>query len=351
MTDNTDTTDKPFLLALAGRRPPRVPVWLMRQAGRYLPEYRELRAAAGDFLELCFTPDLAAEVTLQPLRRYGMDAAILFSDILVVPHALGQPLAYVEGEGPKLDPIRDAGAVEALSGARVDAALGPVYETVRLVRDGLPPDAALIGFAGSPWTVACYMVEGGGSKEFAEVRRFAYGDPAGFGRLIDLLVDSTITYLRGQIDAGAEAVQLFDSWAGVLPESAFDRWVVEPTARIVAALRQSHPATPVIGFPRGAGLMYEGYAQRTGVDALGLDTTVPMAAARTLQRRLPVQGNMDPVALMVGGDVMQSEAAAVLEGLSGGPFVFNLGHGVMQHTPPEHVGALVETVHGWPAGR
>ncbi len=339
-TDSRDT-DKPLLQALNGGTADRVPVWLMRQAGRYLPEYRKIRASVGDFLELCYSPELAAEVTLQPLRRYGMDGAILFSDILVVPHALGQPLEYVEGEGPKLDPVRDRPGVDGLSADRLEEILGPVYETVCRVKADLPDSAALIGFAGSPWTVACYMVEGGGSKDFAQVKRFAYGDPHGFQALIDLLVDSTVAYLRSQIDAGAEAVQLFDSWSGVLPEPEFRRWVIEPTRRIVDGLRATHGSTPIIGFPRGAGHMYATYAEATGVSALGLDTTVPMAAAQALQSGLPVQGNLDPVMVMVGGDGLRQAAKEILSALAGGPFVFNLGHGVLQHTPPEHVAELM----------
>ena len=338
-------------MALAGKRPDRVPIWLMRQAGRYLPEYRAVRAGVSGFLELCFTPELAAEVTLQPVRRFGMDGAILFADILLIPHALGQPLDYVEGEGPKLDPVTDAAAVRSLSTDRLDEILSPVYQTVRLVCRDLPAHSALIGFAGAPWTVACYMVEGGGSKDFAEVKRFAYGDPNGFDGLIELLVTASIDYLRAQIDAGAEAVQLFDSWAGILPEGGFRRWVIEPTRWIVRALRDSHPSTPVIGFPRAAGLMYQAYARETGIDALGLDTAAPLSAAKDLQSIMPVQGNLDPVALMVGGAALRSAAADVLRALDGGLHVFNLGHGVLQHTPPEHVGALVEMVRAWPVER
>ena len=351
MSDENEISGKPLLQALAGRPADRIPVWLMRQAGRYLPEYREIRARVGDFLELCFTPELAAEVTLQPVRRFGMDGAILFSDILVVPHALGQSLAYVDGEGPKLGPIRNSQAVSSLSGDRIDQVLAPVYQTVRRVRADLPPSSALIGFAGAPWTVACYMVEGGGSKDFAEVKRFAYGDPDAFGELIEILVQSSITYLRGQVDAGVEAVQLFDSWAGILSERAFDRWVIDPTAKIVKALRQSHPTTPIIGFPRGAGRMYERYLGRTGVDALGLDTTVPLQNARSLQSSVPVQGNLDPVALMVGGDALRTAARDILVGLGDGPFVFNLGHGVLQHTPPDNVATLVGMIRDWPGDR
>ena len=350
MNSDTDSSKKPLLQALNGRVPGRVPVWLMRQAGRYLPEYRALRAEVGDFLDLCFTPELAAEVTLQPLRRYGMDGAILFSDILVVPYALGQALDYVEGEGPQLEPIRDAAAVARLSSERLESVLGPVYQTIRRVRAELPDGATLIGFAGSPWTVACYMVEGGGSKDFAEVKRFAYGDPVGFGRLIDDLVDASITYLRGQIEAGAEALQLFDSWAGVLSEQAFHRWCIEPTRRIVEGVRSAHPDIPIIGFPRGAGLMYADYARQTAVSALGLDTAVPMAAARSLQAQLPVQGNLDPVAVMVGGDTMRGAAKEILQALAGRPFVFNLGHGVLQHTPPDHVDELVTMVRAYSDG-
>ncbi len=340
---------KPFLSALAGRPCERPVFWLMRQAGRYLPEYREARAKAGSFLDLCYNPELATEVTLQPIRRYGMDAAILFSDILVVPHALGQPLAYLEGEGPKLDPIRDAGGLSRLSPERLHETLAPVYETVSRLAAALPAETALIGFAGSPWTVACYMVEGGGSKDFAHVRQWAYADPEGFQRLLDLLVEVTGEYLSSQIAAGAEAVQLFDSWAGALPSALFQRCVVEPTRRIVATLKARHPTIPIIGFPRGAGLLYEGYAEDAGVDAIGLDTTVPPVwAAQRLQTRLPVQGNLDPVLLVVGGEPMRKAAHEILEAFSGRPFVFNLGHGVLQTTPPEHVAELARLLRAWP---
>lgn len=336
---------KPLLRALSGQRLDRPPFWLMRQAGRYLPEYRAIRERVGGFLDLCYAPALAADVTLQPVRRFGTDAAILFSDILVVPHALGQRLEYVEGEGPRLEPVADGAALGRLSAARLHAVLAPVYDTVARVRADLPKDVALIGFAGAPWTVACYMVEGGGSKDFAAVRRFAWADPAGFGALIDLLVEVTAGYLLRQIAAGAEAVQLFDSWAGVLPERGFRRWVIEPTRRLVARLKAEAPDVPVIGFPRGAGLLYEGYGTATGVDALGLDSMVPLGVARTvLQPRLPVQGNLDPVALLVGGKVMTGEARAILAALAGGPFVFNLGHGVLPETPPDHVATLATLI-------
>jgi uroporphyrinogen decarboxylase len=340
---------KPFLDALAGKARQRPPFWLMRQAGRYLPEYRAVRAQAGSFLDLCYNPELATEVTLQPLRRYRMDAAILFSDILVVPHALGQALTFQEGEGPKLDPVRSAAELGRLKREPFHERLQPVYEAVRRIRAAIPDDTALIGFAGAPWTVACYMVEGGGSKEYAQVKSWAYRDPAGFGALIDLLVEVTADYLAAQVDAGAEAVQLFDSWAGVLPPGPFRRWVVEPTRRIVAAFKARHPAVPIIGFPRGAGLHYEDYVGESGVDAVGLDTTVPPVwAARTLQPRLPVQGNLDPIHLVTGGEAMRDAALEILEVFGGRPFIFNLGHGVVPQTPPEHVAELAHLLRAWP---
>jgi uroporphyrinogen decarboxylase len=333
---------KPLLRALAGEALARPPVWLMRQAGRYLPEYRAVRAQVGSFLDLCYNPELAAEVTLQPIRRYGLDAAILFSDILVMPHALGQRVDYVEGEGPKAEPVTDATGIARLSAGRLHEVLGPVYETVRRVSAALPAETALIGFAGAPWTVATYMVEGGGSKEYGVVKRLAYGEPETFGRLVDLLVEATSAYLLRQIQAGAEAVQLFDSSAGVLPPVEFDRWVIAPTKRIVQAVRAQAPGVPIIGFPRGAGLLYERYLAGTGVEAVGMDATVPPAwAARVLQPKAAVQGNLDPVLLLTGGEAMIRAADAIVAALGRGPFVFNLGHGVLQKTHPEHVAALV----------
>ena len=344
-----ESSQKLFIRALKGETLTRPPFWLMRQAGRYLPEYRATRAQAGSFLDLCFAPELAVEVTLQPLRRYGMDAAILFSDILVVPHALGQKLDYVEGEGPQLDPIRSAAELNRLSTKDFHERLAPVYETVRRLSTAIPETTALIGFAGSPWTVACYMVEGGGSKEYAKVKKFAYGDPQGFAALIDLLVTVTADYLNAQIEAGAEAVQVFDSWAGVLPAPEFRRWVIEPTRKLVELIKAKHPHVPVIGFPRGAGEMYKEYAEVSGVSALGLDTTVPPEwAARELQTKLPVQGNLDPIMLVAGGEALRNSAVGILKTLSNGPFVFNLGHGVVQSTPPEHVGQLAALVKSWP---
>lgn len=329
---------KRLLRVLTGEALDPPPWWLMRQAGRYLPEYRALRAMASGFVEFCLTPSLAAEATLQPIRRFGMDAAILFADILLVAQALGQPLEYRD-EGPALAALgEDAG----LGDLRLDGIvmLEPVYETVRCCRTELPPATALIGFAGAPWTLATYMVEGGTSRDFRRVKTWAYRDPAGFAALIELIVEATIAYLSGQIEAGVDAVQLFDSWAGILPEQEFVRWVIAPTAAIVSRLKQRFPSVPVIGFPRGAGLLHERYAADSGVDALGLDTIVPASEAVRLQQRLPVQGNLDPIALLVGGSVLAESVAAIRRAFAGGPYVFNLGHGVLPQTPPEHVAAL-----------
>ena len=310
----------------------------MRQAGRYLPEYRRIRANARDFVELCLTPSLAAELTLQPVRRYGMDGAILFSDILMVPHALGQKLAFREGEGPVLEPVEDRAGMARLQLSGVVSRLEPVLETVERVKAALDPQTALIGFAGSPWTVATYMVEGGGSRDFRRVKGWAYRDPNSFGALIELLTDATIAFLGGQIAAGAEVVQLFDSWAGALPEPAFERWVIAPTRRIVAALKSRFPDCPVIGFPRSAGLLYQRYAAGTGVDAVAIDTALPLGYAReTLQPRVTVQGNLDPVLLLVGGAPLEAAVIELCRTFAEGPFIFNLGHGVLPETPPENV--------------
>jgi uroporphyrinogen decarboxylase len=334
---------KRLLAALSGQMSDRPPFWLMRQAGRYLPEYRALRQHASDFLEFCFSPARAAEVTLQPVRRFGMDGAIVFSDILVVPYALGREVAFKVGEGPVLEPLRTADAVGSLRRDGMIERLAPVYETIARVAAALPAETALIGFAGAPWTVATYMVEGGSSRDFAVVKRWTLADPDGFGMLIDCLVEATIAHLSAQITAGAEAVQLFDSWAGVLPEPEFRRFVIAPTRRIVSALRQLHPGVPVIGFPRGAGLMYRDYVAETGISAVGLDSAVPCALAReTLQDLVPVQGNLDPLLLVVGGAAMERAVAAIRENLGAGPFVFNLGHGVRPETPVENVADLAE---------
>ena len=335
----------PLLRVLGGEAVWPPPVWLMRQAGRYLPEYRAVRAEAGGFIDLCMNPALATEVTLQPIRRYGLDAAILFSDILMLPHALGQDLRYSEGEGPLLQPIRDAAGLAALDPSRAAAATAPIMETVGRLRTALPPEVALIGFAGSPWTVACYMVEGRGSKEFAAVRGLAYRDPALFDAVIQLLVEQTADYLLAQVAAGADTVMLFDSWAGVLSPGHFRRYVIEPTAQIVARLHARHPELPVIGFPRLAGLMLAEYAAATGIQAVGLDTGVdPALAAATIPRGVALQGNLDPLALVAGGEAMTRGAQSVLEAWRGRPAIFNLGHGIVPETPPEHVATLVHTV-------
>jgi uroporphyrinogen decarboxylase len=320
----------------------------MRQAGRYLPEYRAVRDRAPDFVALCLTPSLAAELTLQPVRRYRMDAAILFSDILILPHALGQAVAYREGEGPVLEPLADAAAIARLDLAGAGARLVPVFEAVDRVAGTLGSETALIGFAGSPWTVAAYMVEGGASRDFKRARGWAYRDPAGFAGLIDLLVEGTIALLAGQIAAGAEIVQLFDSWAGVLPEAGFERWVIAPTRRIVGALRSRFPSRPVIGFPRGAGVLYERYVRETGVDAIGLDTSVPVRFAAGLQALATVQGNLDPVALLSGGAALEEAVWMLRRGLGGGPWVFNLGHGVLPETPPENIAILARLLRAAP---
>jgi uroporphyrinogen decarboxylase len=336
-------SSKPLLRALAGEVQDKPPFWLMRQAGRYLPEYRELRAAAPNFLEFCLSPARAAEATLQPIRRFGMDAAILFSDILVVPHALGRAVGFRDGEGPRLEPLRTLTEAEALACDGLVERLATVYETVERVATVLPAGTAFIGFAGAPWTVATYMVEGGTSRDFAAVKCWALGDADGFAVLIARLVEATIAHLSAQISAGVEVVQLFDSWAGVLDANAFRRWVIEPTQKIVAALRARHPDVPVIGFPRGAGLMYRAYVIETGVSAVGLDSTVPCGVAqRTLQSLVPVQGNLDPVLLLVGGAAMDDAVAAIVGALKDGPFVFNLGHGVLPETPVAHVAHLAE---------
>jgi uroporphyrinogen decarboxylase len=338
---------KSLLRALAGESLSMPPIWLMRQAGRYLREYRALREKAPDFMTFCLTPELAAEATLQPIRRFGFDAAIVFADILVVPHALGQHVAFRKGEGPVLTALSGVADVRALRLKDVAERTAPVRETLRLVRMALPANVALIGFAGSPWTVATYMVEGGPSRDFARAKGWASNDPTGFAALIDCLVAATATYLLGQIEAGAEAIQLFDSWAGVLPEPEFQRWVIEPTQRITRAVKRRYPAVPIIGFPRGAGVLYERYAIEAGVDAVSLDPAITLAWAREhLQSRRPVQGNLDPELLLVGGTKMAEAARAILAELREGPFVFNLGHGILPDTPPDNVAALIEIVRG-----
>ncbi len=322
------------------------PIWLMRQAGRYLPEYQATRAQAGGFLKLCYTPALAAEVTLQPIRRYGFDAAILFSDILVVPDALGQPLSFVEGEGPRLDPIRDVNGLRQLDLKSTASKFALVWETVARLRQDLPRETALIGFCGAPWTVATYMVQGEGSTDQAEARLWAYRDEAGFAKLIDLLVETSIIYLDGQVKAGADCLQIFDTWAGSLPDDEFDRWVVEPTKRIREALREKHPEVPVIGFPKGAGSAAVWYASETGVDGIGCDTATPPYMMREAfeDENVVVQGNLDPLLLVAGGEKLDERVDEILELMEGRRFIFNFGHGIVPQTPPENVARLVERV-------
>ncbi len=336
-----------LLTALSGKTVSPPPIWLMRQAGRYLPEYRAVRAKAGGFLDLCYAPALAAEVTLQPVRRFRLDAAILFSDILVVPDALGQRVTFAEGEGPRLDPIRAAADLSRLDLKRTGDTFQRVYETVSRVRAELPAEVALIGFCGAPWTVATYMVAGQGSVDQADARLWAYRDPGGFGRLIDTLTEASIAYLDGQVKAGAGALQIFDTWAGALSEPEFERWVVVPTARIVEELKARHPHVPIIGFPRGAGAKAARYLEATGVNGLGCDTSVPLAEMRRLaDRGVAVQGNLDPLLLVAGGQALAGRVHDTLEAMRGAPFIFNLGHGIVPQTPPEHVAELVALVRG-----
>lgn len=335
--------EKKILDSLRGQSAHPVPIWLMRQAGRYLPEYRQLRQKAGGFMDLCLTPDLATEVTLQPVRRFGLDAAILFSDILMVPHGLGGRVEFHEGQGPLLQPLGELPPV--FNPQRFAERTAPIMQTLRQVKEQLDPGVALIGFAGAPWTVACYMLQGKGGDEFRQARSQAYANPARLASLLDVLVEATTNYLINQIEAGADIVQIFDSWAGLVPPENFDAWVIQPTRRITDMLRVRFPNLPVIGFPRGAGLMIESYADQTGVTALGLDSSVPLAFARDkLQTRLPVQGNLDPMALLAGGAALREGVQRILEHLGSGPLIFNLGHGVIKETPPEHVAELVDLV-------
>ena len=338
-------TTKPLLATLNGVRQETPPVWLMRQAGRYLPEYRALRAKKGGFLELVNDSAAAAEVTIQPIRRFGFDAAILFSDILVVPHAMGQDLWFEEGEGPRLAPRLVDHALDSLEA--VPQRLAPVYETVRQVRARLESQTTFLGFAGSPWTVATYMVAGQGSREQAEARRFAYRDPVAFQALVDAIIALTVDYLSGQIYAGVDAVQLFDSWAGSLSPAQFERWVIGPNAKIVALLKGRHPDIPIIGFPKGAGGKLSAYARETCVDAIGLDETVdPFWANANLPESLPVQGNLDPLALIAGGVALDDATNHIRRAFCDRPHVFNLGHGILPDTPIENVEELLRKVRG-----
>ena len=344
-SQTTSEVDKPLLAVLRGERRDPPPMWLMRQAGRYLPEYRELRARRGGFLDMAYDPETAAEITLQPLKRFPFDAAILFSDILIVPHAIGQELTFVAGEGPRLAPPLAEATLDGLQ--PVLERLKPIWATVSRVKAELSPQTTFLGFAGSPWTVATYMVAGQGSREQAEARSLAYQDPRKFEAIIRRIEAVTIDYLSGQVKAGVDAVQLFDSWAGSLAPSEFERWVIAPTARIVEAFRARHPGTPVIGFPKGAGGKLRAYAGETGVDAIGLDETVdPVWADRELPRNLPVQGNLDPLALIAGGAALGSATKRILDAFAARPHIFNLGHGIQQTTPIAHVEQLVRLVKG-----
>ena len=340
----TMRADKGLLAVLRGERRDPVPMWMMRQAGRYLPEYRQLRQEKGSFLELVYDPESAAEITLQPLKRFPeLDAAILFSDILIVPFAIGQNLTFISGEGPRLTPRLIDAALDDLTA--YPARLDPIYETVRKVKAALGADKTLIGFSGSPWTVATYMVAGQGSRDQSEARRLAYADPARFSEIVERIEAVTLDYLSGQVEAGAEAVQLFDSWAGSLSPAHFEQWVVAPTKRLVEALKSRHPDVPIIGFPKGAGGKLAAYAAGTGVSAIGIDETVDVAwAAKELPDGLPVQGNLDPLALLAGGVPLTDAVARILDAVAGRPHIFNLGHGILQDTPIGHVEQLIALV-------
>jgi uroporphyrinogen decarboxylase len=335
----------PLLRILAGERTAIPPIWLMRQAGRYLPEYRAIRSKTETFLDLCFNPKLATEVTLQPIRRFGFDAAILFSDILVVPHALGQSVSFEDGDGPKLDALDQPLALRRLRRELDQTKLAPVYETIALVKKELSVDVALIGFCGAPWTVATYMIAGRGTIDQLPARQFAYEHPDAFTGLIEILVEASSAYLIRQFEAGVDAVQIFDSWAGILPPGEFRKWCIEPCAKIVAAVRDRVPAAKIIGFPRGAGTKLTQYIAGVAVDAVGLDWAIDLAFARDqIQTRRPVQGNLDPLALLIGGEPLDHGVDIILKTLAGGPFIFNLGHGVLPGTPLAHVERLVARV-------
>ena len=337
---------KPLIDVLAGHKVSPPPVWMMRQAGRYLAEYRQVREQAGSFLNLCLNPKLAAEVTLQPIRRFGFDAAILFADILLIPYALGQTLTFVEGEGPLLRPRIGPENLETLRDSADISGLTPIFETIRLVRGQLGPAVSLLGFCGAPWTVATYMAGGGGSPDQAAARLFAYRDPRGFARLIDAVAQASVDYVVGQFRAGADAVQIFDTWSGVLSPEQFERWCIGPTAQIIAQVRAQVPDAKIIGFPRGAGTSLRRYIEQVAVNAISLDWTVDRAYARDIQSHIPVQGNLDPHALLAGGPALDRAVDAVLEAFASGPFIFNLGHGILPDTPVSHVEQMLVRVRG-----
>ncbi len=341
----TPSTPK-LIQVLQGKALGRPPVWLMRQAGRYLPEYRELRAQSNGFLDMCYRPERAAEITLQPIRRFGFDAAILFADILIVPDALGQRVEFEEGAGPKLDAMEPAALLAHLKPDATGEKYGRIFETVARVRAELAPETALIGFCGAPWTVATYMIAGHGTPDQAPARLAAYRDPENFAALLDLLADTSVAYLSGQIAAGAQVVQIFDSWAGILPDDEFARWVIAPTVKMVNALSDLHPDVPIIGFPRGAGALSEAFVRETGVDGIGCDTAMPLAQMRALGAQAAVQGNLDPLLLVAGGHLLETRIQSILAALQGVPHIFNLGHGILQTTPIAHVERLVKLVRG-----
>lgn len=322
------------------------PIWMMRQAGRYLPEYRTTRQTAGGFLDLCYNPDFAVEVTLQPIRRFDFDASILFSDILVVPHALGRDLRFEEGRGPLMTPIapKEVTALTEIDEAAFHVNLEPVYETVRRLRAELPGKTTLLGFCGAPWTVATYMIAGHGTPDQAPARLFGFQHPEAMAQLLDVLAERAASYLIRQISAGADAVQIFDSWAGVLDEASFEAYCIRPVKKMIDRIRAVHPDTPIIGFPKGAGSLYDQYRQKTGVTALGLDWSVPVSQARRLQAEGAIQGNLDPLRLQAGGKALSEGVETILEGLSNGPLVFNLGHGVTPQAPIENVETMVRLV-------
>ena len=340
----TGTTRK-IVQVLEGKTLTPPPIWLMRQAGRYLPEYRETRAKAGSFLDLCYSPDFAVEVTLQPIRRYAFDAAILFSDILVIPDALKRNVRFVQGEGPQMDPI-DVSGIRALKDDTVLAHLAPVLETVRRLRGELPAETTLLGFCGAPWTVATYMIAGHGTPDQAPARLFAYRHPEAFEQLLSFLAEISAQYLIAQIDAGADAVQIFDSWAGVLGEAEFEAFAIKPVARMIEIVRRERPAAKIIAFAKGAGFNLKTYRQKTGADAIGLDWSVPLAFAVELQKEGPVQGNLDPMRMVAGGKSLDDGIDAILQALGNGPLIFNLGHGITPEANPDHVTQLVKRVRG-----
>ena len=338
---------KPICDVLDGKHQTVPPLWLMRQAGRYLPEYMAVRGTVSGVLELCFTPKLAAEVTLQPIRRFGFDAAILFSDILVVPHALGRSVRFAAGEGPQLEPLNDPAAIANMRSVVDDGVLAPIYETIGLVKTALPPNVTFLGFCGAPWTVATYMVAGHGTPDQAPARVFAYRHPQAFGRLIDILVDASVHYLVRQFEAGVDAVQIFDTWAGVLPPDEFQRWCIAPVQRIVAEVRRAVPTAKIIGFPRGAGSNIGRYIEQIPINAIGLDWMMDLNFARdVVQKRRPVQGNLDPLALRAGGAALDRSVDAILAAFTSGPFIFNLGHGILPDTPIAHVEQMIRRVRG-----